>query len=272
MGDASNNTADAMPLDYAAEPNRWRRRSRRAIQFLLLVGLIFAGWRWGPIAWRQATLLYYQRQCLNYTAPPDMVVYESDPVAAKMLLQRPGYAAVEAVWIVDNSAGKSLTTAAYRPESWNVMVQHDPLSIRRLMVGALPMTAICFMGELKTPAGERRLVFVECMGQFPQSLPDLEYATLIAYSLTPAGPFTEPTNLVYPRWHPALIDLRDVPSNIRIFAGQRDLNDPSHFTIRYQVYGQESIIDGWIDNSGRVKVTPRQPKPRPIDPTTRDSQ
>jgi hypothetical protein len=31
---------------------------------------------------------------------------------------------------------------------------------------------------------------------------------------------------------------------IRFFAGQPDPNDPSHFTLRYELSGQPGIIDG----------------------------
>jgi hypothetical protein len=40
---------------------------------LLLAALI--AWRFAPMAWRQARLLYWQSKCMNYTAPADRVVF-----------------------------------------------------------------------------------------------------------------------------------------------------------------------------------------------------
>jgi hypothetical protein len=44
----------------------------------------------------------------------------------------------------------------------------------------------------------------------------------------------------------------------RFFAGQPDRDDPSHFTIEYEVNGRREILDGWLDNDGRVKIEPRR--------------
>ena len=43
----------------------------------------------------------------------------------------------------------------------------------------------------------------------------------------------------------------------RIFAGQPDPADASHFTIRYQLWGQEDIIDGKLQDDDRVTLIPR---------------
>lgn len=269
MDDQSTNPSDMVTLDYGAKPNPWRKRGRWAIRFLLLAGLIFAGWRWGPPAWRQATLLHWQRQCLNYSPPPDMVIYEADPAAAKALLRRPGYSPVDAVR-TDSSTNRKPTAianiAAYRPEPWDALLQRGVFAMRQFNSGRPQMTAICFMGELQTPAGERRLVVVECAAWWQVPQPGLESAALTTYSFTPAGAFGALTNLVDSRGFMGLGGLNHVPSDVRVFAGQRDPNDPSRFTIRYQAYGQENIVDGSIDNAGRVKVMPRQPLPKPINP------
>src|SRR5271154_582028 len=81
------------PLDYAAAPPRWRKRVRRILLTLILLASALSVWRWGPYAWRQVQVLYYQQQCMNFTASPDTVVYDEDPAAAARLLQRPDYSA-----------------------------------------------------------------------------------------------------------------------------------------------------------------------------------
>src|SRR3954454_9414678 len=74
-------------LDYAPpKPHRRRRLVRGLALLLLAVAAVAVGWRWGPAAWRRAELLYWQRQCLAYTAPPAQVVYEEDPARVQALL------------------------------------------------------------------------------------------------------------------------------------------------------------------------------------------
>src|ERR1051325_9428616 len=74
-------------LDYAPAPSRWRRRwvRRTALAiFLLVVCSVIL--RFGRPVWTQVQVLYWQRQCLAYTAPPQIVVYEEEPKAAAKLI------------------------------------------------------------------------------------------------------------------------------------------------------------------------------------------
>lgn len=48
-----------------------------------------------------------------------------------------------------------------------------------------------------------------------------------------------------------------LPARARIFAGQPDQSDATHFTIDYELNGQRSTIDGWLMNDGEVKLEPR---------------
>ena len=43
----------------------------------------------------------------------------------------------------------------------------------------------------------------------------------------------------------------------RIFAGQPDPNDPTHFTIPYDVDGKPGVIDGRLNDGERAILTPR---------------
>lgn len=52
--------------------------------------------------------------------------------------------------------------------------------------------------------------------------------------------------------------LASAPSDrIRLFAGQPDPADPSHFTIGYAVNGRPGTIDGWLQDDERVKFRVR---------------
>src|SRR5687767_5978251 len=139
------------PLDYAPAP-RWRRRRRpwqRGIGILFLIAIGFAIWHLGPAAWNTARMLYWQRQALTYTAPPDQVVYEEEPQSAKTLLAGSGgYAPF--------TPGYSITAAAV----------HVPSCVGKLsgvILPASPITgATLFLHEMKTPDGRPHLVLVQC--------------------------------------------------------------------------------------------------------------
>jgi hypothetical protein len=47
------------------------------IVLLVTVLLLFLGDRYGVAAWRRTQLLYWQRQCMRYSPPPDRVVLDS---------------------------------------------------------------------------------------------------------------------------------------------------------------------------------------------------
>src|SRR5690349_14640027 len=71
--------SSAPQLDYGLAPPRRRKRVMRLIilGIALLVGA--AAWQWGEAVWNQLPMLFWQRQCMRYTASPNDVVYEEDP-------------------------------------------------------------------------------------------------------------------------------------------------------------------------------------------------
>jgi hypothetical protein len=44
---------------------------------------------------------------------------------------------------------------------------------------------------------------------------------------------------------------------VRIFAGQADPADESHFTLTYEVDGHRGLIDGWLDPYDKVRMQVR---------------
>jgi hypothetical protein len=50
-----------------------------------------------------------------------------------------------------------------------------------------------------------------------------------------------------------------------MYAGQPDPADPSHFTIRYQMWGQEDVLDGRLDDNDNVTLTPRHSPQMPAN-------
>lgn len=228
------------PLGYAAPPP-WhrRRRFRRAGRVVVLIGLVAAGWRWGPPAWRHVRLLYWQRQCLAYTTPADQVVYDENPVRAATLLKREEYVHHPA------SAPGRLVAMAREPRCWAEAIRLAPNS--NLLPGTAGGCPVFFLHERRSPDGTRRLVIV---GGVPGS--DIPFLRLIR----PAGLLRQPS--VCDRVFHFDLDVElscDVPPpEFRVFAGQADPADPSHFTIRGEMGGTLVSFDGWLKDGDRVDL------------------
>src|SRR2546423_546049 len=72
-------SSSAPQLEYApAAPLRRRKRIRRVIALVLVLGLGIAGWRYHAPVWAQTKLLYHQHRCLAYTAPAEQIVYDEN--------------------------------------------------------------------------------------------------------------------------------------------------------------------------------------------------
>jgi len=58
------------------------------------------------------------------------------------------------------------------------------------------------------------------------------------------------------RWETGQVNV-NLSNVFRLFAGQADPKDASHFTITYELDGKPGIIDGWLLNDGTVALEPR---------------
>ena len=68
-------------LNYAAQhPTNHRRNVRMWLAAAALVALVVAFYTAPPL-WRWARLWYWQRQCMNYSAPLNQIVFDDDPKA-----------------------------------------------------------------------------------------------------------------------------------------------------------------------------------------------
>jgi hypothetical protein len=224
-------------LDYApGAPIRRRRRIRRIVALCLLLVTVVAGIIWGPTAWSRAKLLYHQRQCLRYTAPADQVVFDSNPARVAQLTADPNYV----IW----------RGCAFRkpPADWPAVLTSATGWVR---VGG-PAGATLFLHELKA-GGQSRLVMLERTAAANESPYFLAGYDVETHTLTPAT-FRNPhlTELQFPMD----IDVIDGmgPHDIRIFAGQVDSADASHFTVRYESQGQTHTAHGYLRPDGHVDL------------------
>jgi hypothetical protein len=273
----SSPTGGPVRLDYGRAPSRRRRWLRRIAIVLCMTVMGVASWRWGPQAWRQARILYWQRQCLRYSASADQVVYTTDVAVAAGLLKRADYGRGEVCSLGSVGAdGRFRTgsnsrvepnTAAYRSECWDQFLRAAAVRLPRFSF--MPAGAVCFLGEMRTPRGKTRLVVVEGFRVEHYQLSIFFHA----FVLEPGGLLRAP-KVTGPAQGQG-IDVSDFPYSATtgsdyansihagsVYAGQIDPADRSHFTIRFRVVGgSEEILDGRIDNQDYVTLIPRKTPP-----------
>src|SRR5689334_11910558 len=77
------------PLDYAPRPpGHIRRHAVLYLIVLLLLSIAFTLFYYRQPLFAKARILYWQRQCLTYSRPPDSVIAELDPQRADNLMRR----------------------------------------------------------------------------------------------------------------------------------------------------------------------------------------
>jgi hypothetical protein len=203
-------------------------------------------------------MLYWQRQFMSFTLPPDFVAYEEDPAAATKLLADQPYLHVP------TRLARRSDSAATQPTTTRAAAYQDTAMLAHGFPGAPGLGGQIFMHEMRTPSGKRRLAIVRYLPEQDVFTPSM----VISYNLTvtvvtPATAFSLPVA----RRQEDPVDVtsgwQSNPPNVRMYAGQPDPNDPSHFTIRYQMWGQEDIVDGRLDDRERITLTQRHMPQRP---------
>jgi hypothetical protein len=229
-----------MPLPYA-QPLPWYRgpRARAMVVRMVIVGAILCGVLWAFRLAQQIDFLFVQRHLMRYTMPADRIVLAAGTPDAQQLLGTPGYHRL-AGGILDTSG--LLHVAAHNPP------KDVPLFWS-------PNETYVFLHARRSPGRHERLLSVVVGLQRP-------FEPGLGYDLTALA--QAPGNLI--------LGSRPTPcsqfgssgganirftNSLRIFAGQPDPNDESHFTIRYELDGKSNVIDGWLMSDDSVKLQPR---------------
>ena len=244
-------------LEYAPAPPRGRKRVRRAAALLLVLLLACAGYRWGPAAWHKSRLLYWQRQCLNDRPGEKEVVYEEEPSAAgRLLALSPEYAAYPLARQAPPGTPPPVNAAARVPACWT----RFGAAISPPAAGPTP-GAVVFLHERVSPAGNRRLVMVRYFPERDTFTSGFISGYNFDFEVVTPATLSRPPVAAAPRLY--MIDVLSGwprhPPMVRVYAGQPDARDPSHFTIRYQMWGQEDVLDGKLDDQDQITLTPRRP-------------
>jgi len=233
-------------LEYSpGAPIRRRRRVRRVMGLLLLAIFAGAAWWFHAPLWQHAQLLYYQRQCLNYTAPPEQVVYDENNGTVSPLIGTAGY------WAEQGAPGYGRMARGAPPPGVAVRPAAELESYTWAMNWPMnfPHAAV-FLHELRTKSGLVRLVAII---RWPVATCDIVYEFgFTPLVTTPAGLISQP--VVHPQlmggWSMVPVSNPADTQNLRFYAGQPDPADPAHFTIKYDLRNGTGIIDGRLNEDG----------------------
>jgi hypothetical protein len=189
-------------------------------------------------------LLYWQRQCLNYSPPEGQVVWEPDPAAAAALLaDRSHYVSPGLDWLFKGSA-------VYRPPAaWALFaprILSDGLGMHE---AEMPLV---YLHERRTRAGLRRLVVIHHLPMIAHAGPS---PFLLWCSLVEPAPFTGTPRVLSHTAHaggPAeWQDLNAPVPATRYFAGRTDSSDAARFTLHYETASRRGTIEGRLLEDGR---------------------
>jgi hypothetical protein len=222
-----------------------------------------------------------QQKCQTDAAPATKVVYAEDPEEVVKLAAGSvgGYEAL--------GGGRSDAPPGWVSPVRAVVPEHYRRFLDAASGRAVGGGAPLFLHERSNPAGQKFLVAVSLYAQSgferrmpdrdPDAMGDITFAqikerTLVAdvWPLGAAGPsvdarrkgrqvrlrvaLPDQDRRVVARLKPgASLETPpaiDYGNRLRVFAGQADVKDPSHFTIAYELDGRAGTIDGWVRSSG----------------------
>lgn len=224
-----------------------RRRRRRWWLWLLaaaVVALAAVGYRHRQPFQAKWAQLAFERRCLNYREPADLIVFTDDPRDFAALL---------------NAAPRPVG-GRYR-QSYDVkFVSFDPdVWTRHPLLKWDPGPA--FLHRLKNPRGETRLVGID-LSPLDDDLwfyPRVVIPAGLSTDARPARTRKEYSLLPLDRQLHVALGLEKSSSTdaIRVYCGQPDPDDPTHFTIALEVNGAREVLDGWLQDDETVLLKPR---------------
>lgn len=217
---------ESIKLGYAPRAPRFRRQCAALILGLAAIGLITAVSTWGSELLNQWRYLVAQRSMLHHALSPDMVVFEMEGSAPELLTNQSLYQP----W---NGQGGYAPAAFYFPDQF-----------ASFLPAPTKINGVLFLHHRKNPAGADRLVvvWISVLNMDTALTTDI-VVSAAAYepaSLKPGSrltliPGTTAQLSHTPYWPP-----------LRLWAGQPDPRDPTHFTIPYSLEVGSGTIDGWL--------------------------
>lgn len=231
----------AHKIDYAVPQHHgscwtWLAAHRRwVLGALAITAVVTAAWVTVeiPWLWYGSRGAYQHHKRLTYTQPPSFLVFE-------MTRTRRSEAAIEPRWEEDVNRSHRLSPRhpAIFPSGWKYE------------------GCLLFMHERTGPSGHRRLVSAEyrLLDGAPSDSHGFMLGVSIRWSSESSGGSDTAPRLV------AMAPALDVPllgGSNRLYFGQPDAKDASHFTIKYEIDNVPGTIDGWLQADDTVRLETR---------------
>lgn len=221
-------------IDYAPPLSSRRRVVRRWLPRALVITFVASAYYWGPPAWRGAEVLYWQSRCARHTMPAETIV-AFEPASS------------------DSGASRA---SAVIPTEWARFYG-------LISPPGFQSRGTIFLHTRNRPNGEPVLVAIDYLGRLVFG----DGETGPSDALVQIRTFKLGTGMNSPKQlsdEARRMPVRRGAQAFRIFAGQIDPNDTTHFMIRCEADGERQVIDGWILNEGvdleaRAIITPPPP-------------
>ncbi|HTW94391.1 MAG TPA: hypothetical protein VMD30_06350 [Tepidisphaeraceae bacterium] len=222
-----------LPYGRADRP----RRRHKAFRIIAIIAIVIFLFNEVPPFVDRLQLLYWQHECMVFTAPPNVVVWQSNNPLLPKPAMPPGY--VDPLYLGGNNVARMPRCMVKFLEATQSL--RPPFSV------ILPAGAI-FIHERKSRSGLRRLVMVEVLEQGGWTF---------AVNYQAVSPGTLSTDPVYwPDTSKPVPPVTSAPPPCIFFAGQIDPNDSSHFTIGYEWDdGVRRVMDGYLGDDGNVHLS-----------------
>jgi hypothetical protein len=234
-----------------------RRRRRRALRIVVLVGIPIAAIAvvaigWGqPIA-AQIRIMILQHAAQGYAVPSGTVVYEEDPVRAAKLIRESAYVPVG--HFVAEEEDHAWGAKPLQTDPMEFFARVDPAVRKRVSQGT-DYAPILYCGLRQTAGGSARILIVIGV------LDNNGLLTCVAATIQEAELFGTPklrrlvewpsTSSPTARFYP----LRDA----RIFAGQADADNAARFSIGYEFEGSKHHVVGQLQSDETVAFSETVP-------------
>lgn len=243
-------------IEYAPPLPRHRRWIQRVLLPLLAGAALVSAYWWGPRAWYRLQLAYAERQCSAYVAAPNTIVYTEDPADVKRL------AATSVGYRPAPGGGGSVFLV---PQAWSKFYG-------LLSPPGFQSRGTVFLHERRTPGGRRMLVAIDYLGD---KLYDggnywMDVSEFQVRAFEPGGPFSLPVEVQNAQVPHELYNVNGRPGTLRLYAGQADPNDPTHFTITWELTDNpptHGVLDGWVREDG-VDLERREAPATPPPPAS----
>jgi hypothetical protein len=253
---SSSVSSGPIQLEYSQGNPWWNSRGfKRLVGTVVLIALGAVGWRFGPHAYRFVQMRYWQSRCMEFQAPPGTVVYTRLPPGSSKPALTAGYE------YGDDPTMRAIQGPAFilqAPKTRDVLAYQVPRCWTRFLkfsgnttAGNVP-SAVLFCHELVSRSGNKRLVTLE-LARFTGEIADLCGSDARVYPTAGWGGCVQLNRRTTFGYAGSAL-----PLPTRIFAGQTDPADPSHFTIEFEWRtGVRGAIDGHLRDDDSIDLEAR---------------